>query len=221
MSCTRLPETGDQIEVYWPDDRCYYSAEVKQLCTGIDSYSFRLVYFDGEEEVLNLASEVWRYLKKRRRSPPSSPVDVQSVQLDMAEEEAEESAAAAAEAPTMGEKLAATAVFRFLRRTTDKVSAALCLRQSLDTLLSALCDGRLMQALVKGASRQDDWLLRARRGIPPCNLRRVDAALLDVSKALMSAGGAVRDKRYGSDALHAVALVLTAQQRLPSTGAGL
>lgn len=55
-------QIGDTIEVFWPNDNLYYPG----IITGIDKKAkmYRIVYDDGDIEVISLNKETWRHIDK-------------------------------------------------------------------------------------------------------------------------------------------------------------
>eukprot|EP00178_Gracilaria_changii_P025421 TRINITY_DN78301_c0_g1_i1.p1 TRINITY_DN78301_c0_g1~~TRINITY_DN78301_c0_g1_i1.p1 ORF type:complete len:1703 (-),score=211.89 TRINITY_DN78301_c0_g1_i1:300-5246(-) len=51
-------QRADEIEVWWPADKQYYPGVVDQVLT---NGRFHITYLDGEEEVLRLSTERWRF----------------------------------------------------------------------------------------------------------------------------------------------------------------
>ena len=55
------PQVGDKVSVYWKNDSMWYKGTVQKLCK---NGKFRIIYDDGDIEVLDLAKEKLRLLKK-------------------------------------------------------------------------------------------------------------------------------------------------------------
>lgn len=51
-------QVGDEVQVWWPLDRKYYSGRVEAV---IEGGRHRIAYEDGDVEDLVLASEQWRF----------------------------------------------------------------------------------------------------------------------------------------------------------------
>ncbi len=73
---TMTASVGDAIEVYWPDDKQYYSGKVAAYNSNTGTSCIH--YDDGEVEEINLAYEQWRFVG--RSTPASSLVSLPSVQ---------------------------------------------------------------------------------------------------------------------------------------------
>ncbi len=73
--CTMTASIGDAIEVYWPDDKQYYSGKVAAYNSNTGNSCIH--YDDGEVEEINLAYEQWRFVG--RSTPALSLVSLPSV----------------------------------------------------------------------------------------------------------------------------------------------
>ncbi len=56
------PAIGDTVEVYWPDDKCYYGGRLEDFNTS--THEFCVLYDDGQVEYLDFDYEVWRFSGK-------------------------------------------------------------------------------------------------------------------------------------------------------------
>ncbi len=56
------PAIGDTVEVYWPDDKCYYGGRVDDF--NKSTHEFCVLYDDGQIEYLDFDYEVWRFSGK-------------------------------------------------------------------------------------------------------------------------------------------------------------
>jgi hypothetical protein len=102
---------GSRIAVFWPDDRCYYSAVVSQIRRGQKASSssslsndantsFYLEYDDGQCEWIKLASERWRFdaavgvdgTKSLGKKPaPYDDVDEEEIEFQLDDDDDDES----------------------------------------------------------------------------------------------------------------------------------
>lgn len=55
---SRMPDTGDNIELYWPDDDTFYPGTVSSIN---EDQKYNIDYDDGEKETLELSTETWRF----------------------------------------------------------------------------------------------------------------------------------------------------------------
>ncbi|KAL1532680.1 sister chromatid cohesion protein PDS5 C [Salvia divinorum] len=53
---------GSKVEVWWPEDQLYYEGVIDSFDSGKKKH--RVLYNDGDEEILNLKNEEWRFLKE-------------------------------------------------------------------------------------------------------------------------------------------------------------
>ena len=56
---TKLPTVGDSIDVYWPEDDLFYPGKVSKIDEIENSY--KIDYYDGDQETLNLKNEIWKF----------------------------------------------------------------------------------------------------------------------------------------------------------------
>ena len=70
---TTAAYVGDAIEVYWPDDKDYYSGKV--IAHDASRCLYRVQYDDGEVEEIDLAREQWRFAVQMRHhgNPRTQP----------------------------------------------------------------------------------------------------------------------------------------------------
>ena len=54
------PTVGDKVSVFWPEDEKYYSGSISKVSDG-DPAKYHVSYDDGDREVLDLNSEVWKF----------------------------------------------------------------------------------------------------------------------------------------------------------------
>lgn len=60
---------GDTVEVYWPDDKCYYAGTIADYDNV--SQQHRIIYDDGDIEQVTLSKEQWRYKRRLERKATS------------------------------------------------------------------------------------------------------------------------------------------------------
>ncbi|KAL1556803.1 protein starmaker-like isoform X1 [Salvia divinorum] len=53
---------GSKVEVWWPEDQLYYEGVIDSFDSGKKKH--RVLYNDGDEEILNLKKEEWRFLNE-------------------------------------------------------------------------------------------------------------------------------------------------------------
>lgn len=70
MVKTNCPAVGDNIEVYWPDDKMYYSGRVTAFIDATRRH--RVEYSDGDIELLDLRDELWRLPQHSSSSLPQA-----------------------------------------------------------------------------------------------------------------------------------------------------
>ncbi len=59
------PAIGDAVEVYWPQDKCYYRGRVHHFNTF--THKFCVLYDDGDVEYLNFEDEQWRFSSRKKK----------------------------------------------------------------------------------------------------------------------------------------------------------
>lgn len=55
---SRMPDTDDNIEVYWPDDDTFYTGTVSSIN---DEQKYNIDYDDVDKKTLYLSKETWRF----------------------------------------------------------------------------------------------------------------------------------------------------------------
>ncbi|KAG6405732.1 hypothetical protein SASPL_133326 [Salvia splendens] len=57
---------GSKVEVWWPEDQLYYEGVIDSFDSGKKKHrvSAKVLYNDGDEEILNLKKEEWRFLNE-------------------------------------------------------------------------------------------------------------------------------------------------------------
>ena len=63
--CRHTPTIGDAVEVYWPQDKCYYGGRVHHF--NKFTHKFCVLYDDGDVEYLNFEDEQWRFSSRKKR----------------------------------------------------------------------------------------------------------------------------------------------------------
>lgn len=68
-----MPCVGQRIGVWWPLDETYYSGKVKYFDQSTGRHT--VLYDDGEEEVLELTRETWRFenIEEKEKEEPGAP----------------------------------------------------------------------------------------------------------------------------------------------------
>ncbi len=59
------PAIGGAVEVYWPQDKCYYRGRVHHF--NKFTHKFCVLYDDGDVEYLNFEDEQWRFLSSKKK----------------------------------------------------------------------------------------------------------------------------------------------------------
>ena len=72
-----IPQPGDRIEVYWPQDKAYCPGN---MTSKIDNGNLVVAYDDGDREELDFAVEKWRFIEKETRFAESCSMIADFVQ---------------------------------------------------------------------------------------------------------------------------------------------
>lgn len=66
-----VPEIGDRVDIWWPDDGAFYSGRVTRFSEGDSQYFIE--YDDGETEYLDMKAERWRRITDNTAPTAHSP----------------------------------------------------------------------------------------------------------------------------------------------------
>jgi len=138
------PEIGDRVEVYWPEDKTYYTGEVVAFNRSLNK--FEVAYDDGDMENLNFAEEKWRFLSPKIRKHaclPPSPVDIRATHANFGPEQTKNRIHS-----PLTRRIVARTLWIWLKDAKHSISAHCILRLSLDTLYNAICDENVLRKIL-------------------------------------------------------------------------